>query len=237
MQSSSFKITVWLAFALFLFILGWVLISLFTSTESDQNAYHALLKETQPANSPSPVTPYTAQQERHGGQKDLIFTKGQERLQLHLTNTAALMVLEQTAEGTLLIEKMQGVKCWMQEELFYQLPDGKEAFKQANGKLLVRGGDAQDPQAWFSLAEGMPMQILRYLEADSATYAFKSDDVVATQVKIARYKLPGHAMTFALQGIKPHFKGTAAQAEFSMAGGEPRFKAHKLKASYTRGEL
>ena len=115
------------------------------------------------------------------------------------------MVLEHQAEGNYLIEKMNDVKCWMQEEL--------------------------------SIVEGKPFQLLRYLEADSATYFYKNDEVVASDVKIYRYTVPGHELPLKLEGVKPSMKGHAEAVQFSMAGKEIQFKAQKLKATLEGGTL
>lgn len=182
-------------------VLGWVL---FRTDEKSHEQYVALVGEANPGKL-GKTNPYTAQQQRKGVQKDLFFNRNGQRLQLRLTSKEATMVLEHTLDGTQLIEKMQDVKCWMQEE------------------LLERQGQAY--------------QTLRYLEADSATYFYKNDEVVASDVKVFRYTLPGHDLVIALAGQKPSMKGHADAVQFSMAGKEIQFKAQKLKATIEEGGL
>ena len=182
-------------------VLAW---SVFRVQEETHAEYAALLGEANPGKA-AKTTPYTAQQHRKGVQKELFYTRNGQRLQLRLTSKEAIMVLEHQPEGNFLIEKMNDVKCWMQEEL--------------------------------SVSEGRPYQVLRYLEADTATYSYKNDEVVASDVKIYRYTLPGHELPKHFGGVKPSMKGHAEAVQFSMAGKEVQFKAQKLKASLDGGTL
>ena len=166
--------------------------------------YTSLMGEANPGKA-AKNTPYTAQQNRKGVQKDLLFTRNGKRLQMRLVSKEATMVLEHQVEGTYLMEQMRDVKCWMQEDL--------------------------------TVVDGKTQQVLRYLEADSATYSYKNDQVVANDVKVFRYILPGQELPATLTNLKPTLKGHAEGVQFSMAGKDVQFKAQKLKASLEGGAL
>lgn len=235
MTSFKFAGTWVVATSLFIFFVCLVLWKVFLVTSEDQIAYAHLVQEANPINSSTKVGPYTAQQQRKGVQKDVLLMQGNERLQLRLTSQEAVMIFDHQVDETQLIEKMHGVKCWMQEELFYLLPDGREALLQDNGKLLIRHEDPQNRKGWVEAStKGVkPMQILRYLEADDAVYFYKSEQVVAENVQVSRFILPGHTLIDDLTSYKPHIKGKAKKVEFSLSGKEINFKAYQLKASFS----
>lgn len=204
MRAFTFKRTVLIALGgTFLLALA-ILWSIFQSDVKSQEEYAALVGEANPGKT-AKAAPYTAQQHRKGVQKDLLFSRNGERLHLRLVSKDATMVLEHKPEGTFLLEQMQDVKCWMQEELLQ--------------------------------VEGKPTQLVRYLEADSATYSYKNDEVIATDVKVFRYTLPGHLLPISMANFKPSMKGHAEMVQFSMGGQDVQFKAQKLKASMEGGAL
>lgn len=110
---------------------------------------------------------------------------------------------------------------------------------QLEGTYLME--QMRDVKCWMqeelAVVDGKPQQTLRYLEADSATYSYKNDEVVANDVKVYRYILPGHELPQNLAGFKPTLKGHAEGVQFSMAGKDVQFKAQKLKASLEGGAL
>ena len=76
-----------------------------------------------------------------------------------------------------------------------------------------------------------PMQIIRQLKADSATYHYQKDLFIAENVQITRYLIPGSELVESLEGGKLLMTGLAKRVEFSLKGSEPNFKAHQLKSS------
>lgn len=213
--------------------------SLFYPTEKDAEEYRMLVQTANPTNSREPVAPYTAKQHREGIQKAILFSQGNDRLQLRIYSREADMVLEHQEMSNELVEQMQGVVCYMQEELFYLLPDGSEALMQSNGRLLAKHADPALSSSWYN-KKGMgivPMQRIRYMEADTATYHYKNDKLVANEVKINRYSLPGHALIESVEGLKPVMQGIAKQVEFSLMGKDLNFKAHHLKATFSESEF
>lgn len=229
-----FKATFAVAIMLFLAFLFACVYALFSVNSSDEKAYRKLVESANPVNSDAKISPYTARQQRRGVQKDVLFTQGNDRLQMRLTSSDSVLVLDHQDNGTEILEKMQEVKCFMQEELYYLLPDGREALKQPNGKLLIRHSDIKDPSSWIepNYPGIQPMQHVRYMEADNATYYYKSDRCVADKVKLSRFTAPGHDLLHSVEGFKPSMTGIARKAEFSMAGKDLNFTAYQMKATF-----
>lgn len=236
--SYNFTITLWSAFLVFAATSALSLFFLFYPTDKDYLEYRALVSKANPTNSNVPTTPYKATQRRKNTQKDVMFIQGSDQLHLSLNSLEADVILDHRNESTELIEKMRGVTCLMQEELFYILPDGREVIKHANGKLLLRQGDFDRPSSWINPAfvELKPMQRIRYLEAEAATYYYKSEQLVAEQVKIFRYTMPGHKIPTSFLNKKLEMKGVARSVQFSLSGGELNFKARNFKASFYNPE-
>ena len=180
-----------------------------------------------------------AEQKRQGIRKEIFFKQGNARLRLKLTAENSTLELVQIGAEAEIIEKLKNVQGLMQEELYYLLPDGREAFLQGNGRLLLRNGDPSRGQDWadYPLAALRPMQILRYFEAEQATYFYQDNHLIADRVRVARYVLPGHTIAENIKGLKPMMTGITQSAELNMAAKSPQFKAIQLRATfYQMGE-
>lgn len=229
-----------LPFAVFILVmllaLGIAFWRLGSVTEKDTNEYLQLMTDAESSHTAVQGAPYTAKQERQGIQKDMYFQKGTDRLHIQLISAQAQLVLDHQDMHTYVVEEMRQVKCWMQEELFYVLPDGKEAFLQPNGQLLLRASDEKNLQSWISLdTPGVqPRSIIRYIEADEALYHYKDDRFEAHQVKITRYSIPGHQLKAMNDQATLLMKGTAGEVEFSLKSKDKdlNFKAYHLKANF-----
>lgn len=233
-KSSSLKAVFALVSAIIAVIIGSWFFYFKIASSDNADAYHALVEAANPINSNFKVSPYKAHQKRRGIQKDIGWVQGSERLQIQLSSSASTLVLDNQESGLEILEKMQDVKCLMQEELYYLLPDGREAVRQPNGKVVVRN---QDPdQESSQIDPAMPgillRQRLRYLEADDATYFYNSDKFVADKVKIYRYDIPSHDIPKVIRDIKPVMSGTAESVVFSFSDRNVNFTAIKLKATF-----
>lgn len=197
---------------------------------NEVQAYHRLTKQLD--NKAQQTTPYSSKQDRLKVQKDVLFTQGQDRLQLRLRAADSQLVLDHD-QSTEIVEHMHEVIGIMQEQLYWLLPDGREATMQSNGRLLVRNANPGEGASWFSkdLKGLIPMQIIRYLEADTASYHYKKDLFVADNVRISSYAVPGHELVETMDPKKTLMKGTAKAVEFSLSGKDLNFKAHQLKAT------
>jgi hypothetical protein len=79
--------------------------------------------------------------------------------------------------------------------------------------------------------DGKPMQMIRYFEAEGATYSYKSGKFHAERVRIFRYQVPGHTLKTALEPFAPLMQGTCETLDFALRKGTPDFKASGFKAS------
>jgi len=145
-----------------------------------------LKKSTQPL-------AYTAKQPRINVQKDLMFFNGNQRLQACLKGDDAELVLDHNGKRTDVLEKIQHVRCVMQEEL-------------------------SDDQ-----------QIVRYLESDSATYHYQTGRLVAQNVDVFRYAMPGNLLPQDLSEGRLIMGGEAKDVDFSLFGDDANLHAEHVK--------
>ena len=183
----------------------------------DRETYYKLMADSNPALiQEANSSPYTAKQQRKGIQKDIYFMHGNERLHLCLKAHEADLVLDRQVEGMEMREHMRDVECWVQEELLYRHPDGSDAVKSETTSLLL------------------PFQKVRYCKANTAIYSYKNDQLKAEHVTVATYILPGHVLIEDMSKGVQLMYGIADSVEFSLAGGNPSFKAHHLKAKISK---
>lgn len=181
---------------------------------------------------------YTSRQWREGAQKDVFFYENGRRLQLRVNSERSQLALDRRDDQTDIVEHMHNAVCYIQEELFYKLADGREAILEENGRLLIRRADPNDANSWINKEDVAvrPMQFIRLIEAGSAFYYYKNSQFIAEEVKVAHYEAPGHTIDQAGKLERPLMDGTASWAEFSMAGKDMNFKAYQLKAKFYGSE-
>lgn len=197
----------------------------------DQLAYLQVVEE---AAMTTPEPSRTTRQFRKGVDKDIWFFRGNTRMQLRINSTTSELVFEKEDGKSKIIEKMGDVICWMQEELYYTLPNGTEVVRHTDGTLMVRNGNPDDPSS--RVREYDPdlkaMQVVRYIEAEKAVYHYHNDLLEGEKVKLARYIFPGHQLMFTLTGQTPTLTGKAESIEISLLNKELSFKAHKMTATF-----
>ena len=200
------------------------LIPVFYYSDEDEKAYRQLVQQSNPINSNQSAAPYKATQHRERIQKDLLYSQGRERLQVRLNSQKADLIIHHKEDSNELIENMQGVTGCIQEELFYLLSDGSKAVKNSNGQFWIPSNDKNPSSSWVDPTdpELIPMQHIRYLEAATATYEYKTGQLIANQVKISRYTIPGHTippfLKVSLTHYQPQMSGVAQGIEFSLNG-------------------
>lgn len=215
------------ALLLFFIVGGFTIYSLSFVTDADRREYQALMEHTDPEHQEEN---YSARQ-RHGQVcKDMLFFDKGQRLHLRLRCAEADLILDRHEERTEMMEQMRHVTCCMQEELFYLLQDGQELVKKSDGQFGLRN----DPNMIVSIEQQTiePMQVIRYLTADSAVYHYFNDQFIAENVHISRFVVPGHALTETFMQMKPLMTGTARTVHFSLSGKDLNFVAHDLKATF-----
>ncbi len=204
----------------------------------------------------------TRRQERLQVQKNVWMVKGGERLHLQINSKKSLLFLtplimredfdeENSVEDTqsvneslqaakyAMIEHLEDMTCFMQEEIFYRYPNGKEATKQANGRFLLRGKDPRSKDSWIEADNAMiPMQFFRYMRAKHAMYDYQRDVFKAEAVDLWRFCVQGVDFQNSIDGIPPLLKGKASSVEFHMLKDDFQFHAERLKLSIysTKGE-
>lgn len=178
-------------------------------TAEDLKEYESLVKSTDPQETDENAQPYTSTQQHRTTHKDIWFSQGDQRLQLRLRSEDTRLVLEHHDRNIQVVEHMQGVTCFIQEKLYY---------------LTKEDG------------QRIPMQIVRYLEADNASYYYQADRFLAEQVHVMRVAMPGHTLTESLEGLTPFMTGVARSVEFGLSGTELNFTAYQLKATLYQSE-
>jgi hypothetical protein len=229
-----FPWTVFIAFSLAGILMVACYCTLFVTSPENVLVYQNLKEAANPVQSEEHSNTYVAKQKRIGIQKDILFTEGEGRLQFRLTSTHSELVLDHHDEQNEIMENLHNIKCIMQEELYYLLPTGQEAVKLLNSKVLIRNADQEKPESWIPISSPgiKPMQIIRYIEAEEASYYYQSGKFVADQVKIFRYEVPGHTLIEPMKNNDLIMKGTAQSIEFSIMDKEINFKANQFKASF-----
>lgn len=214
-----------------------VVFAVFQVDRGDAEHYRALIASSDPQGAGEVPDDFTAKQQRKGVVKSVVYNADGSRLQLRMRAEQSVLVLESEGDGLEIVEKMQGVSCDVQEELYFALEDGRQAVMQKNGRLLVREGDRTDPSAWldFGAQPTRPMQTVRHFDADSATYFYNHDFIEAEQVNLARFDAEGHALGESLHPVQQSLKGIADSVEMRVGGRDLEFRAHRLKAQIIDG--
>lgn len=195
--------------------------------------YDELMMKTGAKNEDKASSDYLVRQTRLKVQKQLLFTENEQRMELQLLADNTQMIYDHSSDQTKIVEEMNGIVCTMQEELYYILPDGREACFFNKETLLIRNQDAKNPASYLPrVTKGIiPMQIIRHMVADKGFYDYKNDLFFAENVKIERFTATGHELTPSLLPKKKLMNGVADSIEFSLDGKKLNFHANKLKAT------
>lgn len=130
------------------------------------------------------------------------------------------------------VEELGVVRCAIQEELYYLLPDGREVVQKENGELCLRGEEGSIPSGTAL----KPMQLIRYLEAKEACYNYNTQLFSGREVKLWKYRLEGHKMFTSFEGLAPMMSGMAQSVEFSLKSKQLDFSAYQMRATFNPKE-
>lgn len=202
-------------------------IQFFTSNDQHVQIYKNLMSESNPSLSGQTLTSYNAKQKRENSHKHLWLASEQGPLQHCIRSNESELELDRREESTQLIEHMRNVQCYMQEELYYLSADGEEIAKDSEGYFVFKNTDTRILNDATTLK---PMQIIRHMQADSASYFYKNDKLVANHVTISRFVVPGHELVVSLDNGTPLMSGIAESMECTLDGGDPQFHATQFKA-------
>jgi len=204
---------------------------LFSFGDADHDQYWSLMRQADPKQS-STESPYTAKQHHQQVCKEIWFLQDNQRLKLRIVSADTELVLDHHDDKTEVVELMRDVTCYMQEELYYLLPNGGEVIRQPDGQFVARNQTSKKAfaDAVIDINVLKPMQAIRYLKADSAAYYYSKESCIVKDAQILRFIMPGHILVESLKGIHPLMSGVAKSAEFSLQGGDLHFTAHQFKA-------
>lgn len=214
---------------------------LFYITESDREAYAELLRSSEPETSEEEKESHTAKQQRGAVHKEIWFAENGSRLYSSLRSERSELMVSDSGEEREMVEKLIAVRSYMQEELFYQLEDGREAVRQANGQLLLRRADPGLALSWVDPKKEhlKAMQVIRFLEAEEGEYYYSTNRFIANEVNVLRFIADGHEL---VEDVTEHtliMRGVAKSIELNFNGRNINFEAHHLKATFftTRGMM
>jgi hypothetical protein len=143
----------------------------------------------------------TTEQNRKGVVKEIWFTQeDNSRLHYRIFSESSLLTIKPEGKNFDLIEKLEKIKCWMQDKLY-------------------------DPAAGAG-----PMQQIRFLAAEEGLYRYTSQEFLAQSVALSLYRLGGHDLPKEMVATKPFLKGIAEDVSFAVSGKSPQFKAKHFKA-------
>ncbi len=168
--------------------------------------------------------PFIATHQRIGVCKDVFYLDGGQRLHMRVESDRGDIVYESDGSGLDIIEELMNVKCTMQEELFYVLPDGREVVCDSEGSYRFRNG-----KPYSDRGQLQPMQLVRYIEAEKASYYITKDSLKAGKAEICRYRLPGHELCEVSVMGKLLMKGVADQIDVQLSDKGIQFHAKGLK--------
>lgn len=201
-------------------------------TDNDAVEYQNIMRKASAKSRQEPKKePFMATQHRIGVRKDIFYQEGESRLQMRVDSDKSDLVYDHQGDKTEIIEKLTNLRCYMQEELYYLLPDNREVVSTKDGRYKLRNTNPDNESPWVDVDQltMQPMQAVRYIEADTAAYRMTSDSLIAEQAEIFQYKLPGHSLDNWTLPEKPCMKGVANKIEVKVKSSGLDIKASGLK--------
>lgn len=201
--------------------------------KEDYALYEQILRESDPTTWPEEHSEQTGHQDRQIVDKQLWIKRGGERRYCLLQAQSSRLIYTLQGERVDLVEELEDVKGWMQEELFFRLIDGREALLQRDGKLLLRNANPEDTSSYISRTHpGLsPWQQVRKFNAAHATYTYRAQELKAQNCHIIRSILPGHRMPGGEEESEVLMKGVAHTITFTLEDDSPYFQAEGMRAS------
>jgi hypothetical protein len=194
-------VLVWL-----LLVLGCIGV-LYTSSSDAKIAYQSLMSYSdQVKKERLKENARPTQQARQQVSKQILYKKGEDRLQTRLTSAESDLVYSKK-EGEL-VEQFRGLTCIIQDELI-DVPKSEE-----------KGVSAEIAQ-----------QMIRQFRAKEAVYSYKSGKLEAKEVEVAHYLLPGSLCPASLEGHQPLVQGKAHGLQLSLFK-EPTVQAQGFQAIF-----
>lgn len=172
---------------------------------SDIASYKSLVQSLQKKTPSQKQLSSSSHQTRQGVRKDIWFSQEDgSRLHTRIESQSSLLTLHPKGNRLEVVEELQKIHCWMQDRLY-----------------TVAG-------------TGAPMQQMRYLEADTGTYLYSTQQFVAQSVTISLFRLPGHVLSLEQDPSSAFVRGIAQDVSFAVSGKSPQFQAKNFKASFSK---
>jgi hypothetical protein len=179
---------------------------------------------------------YTCKQYRELVNKTIFVSSPKERKGFRLESLKSELTFSQVSmKDVELKEEMQEVACLMQEELYYIIDEGQIATRHPNGRLMIKDSNKrQSGPSWIdeAAAQVKPMQNLRRIDADTATFNYKDNLFIANDVLLSRYIADSHHLDPDLSREETSMVGEAESISLSVTKTPVQFKAEKLKAVF-----
>lgn len=197
-----FKKQLTVALLIWLSFVGGCFWLFYLTTSGGQENYHRLINSRGHEMDPEGGA---SRQTRLGVSKQILYNKGESRLEVRLNSESSSLVYSRGARE--LIENFKELTCIMQDELMGVSGEGEDSFcSSENGHQLVR-----------------------QLKSDRASYSYNTGKLKAFDVEIAHYFLSSCKFPKSLHSEKPLFKGLAKSLEVSLFK-EPTAHAEDFKA-------
>lgn len=149
----------------------------------------------------------TTHQERKGVVKEIWFTQEDNaRLHYRIFSESSLLTLQPEGKSFEVVEKLEKIKCWMQDKLYAPNPGSG------------------------------PIQQIRFLVAEDGLYRYTTQEFLAQSVGLSLFRLGGHELPKNTLPAKPFLNGVAQDVSFAVSGKNPQFKAKHFKAELNTGE-
>jgi len=192
------RVTLFSSLSLSILILIWIICFGYVR-DSDYTTYR-LQKEKQEDISVKNLA-QTVNQNRQGVVKEIHFTQeDNSRLQYRIESDASVLTLKPTGSRFDLIEKLEKMRCWMQDKVEH-IPSQNKA-----------------------------MQQMRYLEASEGIYRYTAQQFLAQSVTLSLYRMEGSELPTNLVKYTPFLRGVAQDVSFALTGKTPQFQAQNFKA-------
>ncbi|MEM1282511.1 MAG: hypothetical protein AAGG81_03055 [Chlamydiota bacterium] len=188
-------------------------------SEKDASQYHELVDLSQSARSAKKKS-YVATQYREGVIKDIYYQHDHNPVKARVSSDRSQLVFDQQNEGMEILEHMEQLVCVMQKELFYVTDEGNEILLDQEGFFKDRKGK----RVSVGEREPYPMQVVRYVTADTAKYYYNKERIVANQPTITEYRAEGHELPAIEDPLSLIMDGTT-------------IKSDSMKLSFQRGQL
>jgi len=133
------------------------------------------------------------------------------------------------------IEKMESVRSLFQEKLFYLLPNGRRGNIDREGRVVVKEGE-QEVRIDSSIKSLLPMQEVRYFEAERGVCSYRNFDFIGEEVKMKKYRLRGHsssfARAFAFPNLTPLSSGEGKKVYFALKEGRVDLRLDAFQTTF-----